>query len=101
MARGWRCFAIVGVIATLAACQNAPQHPALAPAPPPAVAAPQAAAPPDFAAWLDGIRAEAARRGISQATIDAALTGLVPIPRVIDLDHRQAEFSQTFWHYMD
>lgn len=53
-----------------------------------------------FAAWLVELRAEAAAKGISAATLDAALTGLEPIPRVIELDRRQPEFTWTFRDYM-
>ena len=54
-----------------------------------------------FDAWLDGIRRDAAAAGISQATIEVALTGLVPIERVLELDRRQPEFTRTFWSYLD
>ena len=54
-----------------------------------------------FDAWLDGVRREAAAAGISQATIGAALTGLAPIERVLELDRRQPEFTRTFWAYLD
>jgi len=53
-----------------------------------------------FDAWLVDLRTEAAAKGISSATLDAALTGLQPIPRVIELDRRQPEFTWTFRDYM-
>lgn len=56
---------------------------------------------PDFAAWLEGVRKEALDRGISPATLDRALTGLQPIPRVIELDQRQPEFVDAFLDYLD
>ncbi len=46
-----------------------------------------------FATWLDGVRSEARDRGISDATLDAALTGVAPIPRIIELDRNQPEFK--------
>jgi membrane-bound lytic murein transglycosylase B len=55
----------------------------------------------DFALWLEGVRKEALTRGISQATLDRVLTGLQPIPRVIELDQRQPEFVDTFLDYLD
>lgn len=55
----------------------------------------------DFDAWLDGLRAEARKRGISQATLDAALTDVSLIERVIELDRKQPEFTLTFQQYMD
>ncbi len=54
-----------------------------------------------FDAWLNGVRRDAAAAGISQATIEAALTGLAPIERVLELDRRQPEFTRTFWSYLD
>ena len=53
-----------------------------------------------FVQWLSALRAEAARKGISAKTLDATLTGLEPIPRVIELDRRQPEFTWTFREYM-
>lgn len=61
------------------------------------VAVPAQAA--DFAIWLQGFRAEARQAGISQATIDAALTGIQPIPKVIELDRKQPEKKMTFAQY--
>jgi membrane-bound lytic murein transglycosylase B len=59
------------------------------------------AADPAFDAWLDALRIEALAKGISQATLDAALTGLQPISRIVELDRRQPEFTQTFWAYLE
>ncbi len=58
------------------------------------------AAQPSFADWLQGLRAEALDKGITQATVDKALTGLEPIPRVIELDNAQPEFTQTYQDYI-
>ena len=46
---------------------------------------------PEFAAWLAGVRADALKSGISQATIDLALANLEPLPIVIERDRTQAE----------
>lgn len=54
-----------------------------------------------FDVWLEGVREEAAARGVSQATIDVALSGIQPIPRVIELDRSQPETTITFQQYMD
>ncbi|MGE0255586.1 MAG: lytic transglycosylase domain-containing protein [Alphaproteobacteria bacterium] len=59
-----------------------------------------AATDADFNNWLDGFRSEAAAKGISAATIEAALTGLEPIPRVIELDRKQPERTVTFDDYI-
>lgn len=55
----------------------------------------------DFATWLENMKQDAAAAGVSAATIDATLTGLTPIERVLELDQRQPEFTQTFWAYLD
>jgi membrane-bound lytic murein transglycosylase B len=52
-----------------------------------------------FEPWLAALRAEAAAEGISAATLDLALDGLQPIPRVIELDRRQPESRLTFRDY--
>jgi membrane-bound lytic murein transglycosylase B len=57
-------------------------------------------AQPSFEEWLNGVRAEALTRGIRQATIDSALSGLEPVPTVIQRDRTQAEIVQTLDHYL-
>jgi membrane-bound lytic murein transglycosylase B len=54
----------------------------------------------DFDVWLEGVRREAADIGVSSTTIDQALGNLAPIPRVIELDRRQPEFTLTFEEYL-
>ena len=66
------------------------------------LALPQAAmAEQSFDDWLKDLRIEAADKGISTATLDEALTGIKPIPRVIELDRKQPEFTLTFQEYLD
>lgn len=52
-----------------------------------------------FSNWLSAFKSEAAREGISPGTINAALSGLKPIPRVLELDRRQPEGTMTFARY--
>jgi membrane-bound lytic murein transglycosylase B len=59
------------------------------------------AADQDFAAWLKGLRSEAADKGIRAQTLDRALSGIQPIPRVVELDRKQPEFTLTFDQYID
>ena len=54
-----------------------------------------------FALWLKELRAEAASRGVQASTIEGALDGVKLIPRVIELDRGQPEFTLTFRQYMD
>jgi len=58
-----------------------------------------AAAEADFATWLDGVRAEALKKGISDEVLGRALGLVAPIKRVIELDRRQPEFTMTLWRY--
>ncbi|MEL0105894.1 MAG: lytic murein transglycosylase [Rhodospirillaceae bacterium] len=53
-----------------------------------------------FEEWLQSFRVDASNKGIHQATLNATLTGLRPNPRIIELDRRQPEFTQTFWRYL-
>jgi membrane-bound lytic murein transglycosylase B len=61
---------------------------------------PAGAAEADFATWLGGVRQEALSRGIRAATLDRALAGLQPIPRVLELDRRQPETTLRFDEYL-
>lgn len=99
-----------GSVAFLAACQQSitptvtttgppSEPPARIDAPGSAVAPAQM--PANFEAWLGGVRRDALQQGIGSGTLDLALAGIAPIPRVIELDRRQPEFTQTFWRYLD
>jgi membrane-bound lytic murein transglycosylase B len=52
---------------------------------------PQVPAQPSFDEFLAGLRTEAAAKGISKATIDAALTGIEPLPVAVERDRNQPE----------
>jgi membrane-bound lytic murein transglycosylase B len=58
------------------------------------------AQPADFAAWLRALHAEARQLGISETTLHAALTGLQPLPRILELDRRQPEVTLTYTQYI-
>lgn len=49
-----------------------------------------------FDSWLDGVRTEAAAKGISQRAIAAGLTGVTPDPAVLSRDRSQQVFKQSF-----
>jgi membrane-bound lytic murein transglycosylase B len=53
-----------------------------------------------FGAWLDEVRAEALKRGYSDALVEEALGGLEPLPRVIQADRSQAELNPGFGRYL-
>jgi len=51
--------------------------------------------------WLNDLRMEALGRGITQRTVDAALTGLKPLERIVKADRKQAEFVETLDSYLE
>ncbi len=52
-----------------------------------------------FATFVAGVKAEARRNGISEATLTAAFAGVQPNQKVIELDRRQVEFTLTWQEY--
>jgi membrane-bound lytic murein transglycosylase B len=57
--------------------------------------------PAGFEAWVEALAVEALEKGISQKTVDEALTGLeAPIPKVVELDRNQPEFTLTLEGYL-
>ncbi len=54
-----------------------------------------------FDDWLAEFRAEARAAGVSERTLERALAGVAPIPRVIELDRRQPEGTMTFVQYRE
>jgi membrane-bound lytic murein transglycosylase B len=70
------------------------------PAPTTATAPTSAVPNQTFDQFLAGIRTDAAQRGISKTTLDAALIGVKPIDRVVELDRKQPEFTLKFDQYV-
>ena len=103
----------------LAGCASAPSSPptpaakpvAVAPAqtasPTPAATQPQASPDPDadhtagFAQWLTTFSAQALEAGIRPATVRDVLGKAQWLPRVVELDRAQPEFTRTPWAYLD
>jgi len=57
--------------------------------------------PPDFAEWMEQLRADARAAGISQATVDTALAGIEqPQERVLESDRSQPEKIQSLADYV-
>jgi membrane-bound lytic murein transglycosylase B len=56
---------------------------------------------PGFEVWLAKLRREALANRISQATLDEALSDIDLIPRVIELDRNQPEFTLTLDKYLN
>ncbi len=54
-----------------------------------------------FDQWLSEFKQEAIEKGISAAVVEQAFTGVKPIPRIVKLDRKQPEFTQTLEQYLD
>ncbi len=54
----------------------------------------------NFEQWLQTFREEALSKGISESTFDTAFKGVKPIKRVVELDRKQPEFTQTLDEYL-
>jgi membrane-bound lytic murein transglycosylase B len=54
----------------------------------------------DFAQWLAGLKRDAAAQGVPAGTLDRALAGVQPLPRVLELDQRQPETTMTLDRYL-
>lgn len=88
------------VAAPLAGCGAASNPPAATPATTaPPMAEPVSSVP--FDRFVEGVKTEARRRGISQGTLNAAFAGVRPNTRVIELDRRQAEGGLAWEDYRD
>jgi len=54
----------------------------------------------DFGVWLSELKQEAIGKGISEQTFDTAFKDVKPIPRIIELDRKQPEFTLTLEEYV-
>ncbi len=54
-----------------------------------------------FARWVTALRASARAAGIAEATLRDAFDGIGYLPRVVELDRAQPEFTRTVWEYLD
>jgi membrane-bound lytic murein transglycosylase B len=61
---------------------------------------PASASEQPFEAWVADLKAEAASQGIKRDILDQAFAGVAPIPRVIELDRKQPEFTLTCEQYL-
>ncbi len=106
-------LALVGGCATPVGPTGSATPPSSPPAvPAPATTAPSTAAPSpetaaqvaeekSFKAWLDAFGREALAAGIRPATVQQVLLSARLLPRVIELDRAQPEFTRTPWAYLD
>ncbi|HWT17755.1 MAG TPA: lytic murein transglycosylase, partial [Variovorax sp.] len=102
------------IAALVAGCASAPsgsttQTPGPVAGTPPATATAPMPASPDaaaleqqrFAKWVADFRASARASGIREATLQSAFDSVQFLPRVIELDRAQPEFTRTVWDYLD
>ena len=101
-----RLFAAAS-LTILAACAGK-SPPAPVPAAPPATHPPARPAPPaspaadqKFQAFLHDFRAEAAAKGVTDATYDKAMTGITPLTSLGTIIAEQPEFVRPVWAYLD
>lgn len=55
----------------------------------------------DFATWVADFRRQARAEGIAPSTLAAAFDSVDYLPRVIELDRSQPEFTRQVWDYLD
>ncbi|MDB6001112.1 MAG: murein transglycosylase, partial [Rhizobacter sp.] len=54
-----------------------------------------------FARWVTDFRATARASGLTEATLQSAFDDVHYLPRVIELDRAQPEFTRNVWDYLD
>jgi len=95
------------VVATLAGCASTPSaapqasDPSTVGVPPTEAGTDDLALQQSFARWITGFRTAARAAGISEATLHVAFDGIRYLPRVVELDRAQPEFTRTVWDYLD
>ncbi len=92
-------FSMTLALALLAGCAAAPTTAPRPPAPAPVTA--EAEAPQGFAQWVADFRTTARAAGIGEATLRGAFDNVQYLPRVVELDRAQPEFTRTVWDYLD
>jgi membrane-bound lytic murein transglycosylase B len=95
------CAATVPAPASEAAALPAPPAPAASSAPAEPVIDEQAALRQRFAGWVAGFRASAQAVGVDEATLRRAFDDVQYLPRIVELDRAQPEFSRAVWDYLD
>ena len=55
----------------------------------------------DFDGWKESFRANALAAGVSASTWDREMASVAPVPRVLELNANQPEFSRAIWDYLD
>lgn len=90
------CALAVGLLMRPAAARAATPAPAKAKA-----AAKASESAGDFRAFIAALWPDAAARGVSRATFDAAFAGLTPDPSIVAVTRKQSEFVKPIWSYVN
>ena len=98
---------MAAALAILAACTAQPMK--APPLPPPSAAGGHAAdgaadaqqQHKAFERWVSDFRGRARAAGIDEATLNLAFADVRYLPRVVELDRAQPEFTRTVWGYLD
>ena len=61
----------------------------------------EAALQRDFARWITDFSASARAAGIAEETLRVAFDEVQYLPRIVELDRAQPEFTRTVWDYLD
>ena len=106
--RAVRFAAMASVIGVFAGCASAPPAPSSSSAPATIALTPTPKPSPDdttleqgFVRWIADFRASARSAGISDATLRLAFDNVHYLPRVVELDGAQPEFTRAVWDYLD
>ncbi|MFI4928944.1 MAG: lytic murein transglycosylase [Burkholderiales bacterium] len=96
----------MAVVAALAGCATAPSTATETSAPastsgPTEVTADDAAPEQAFARWVAGFRASAQVAGIDADTLSVAFDDVHYLPRIVESDRAQPEFTRAVWEYLD
>jgi len=54
-----------------------------------------------FRDWVVAFRGKALEVGVPAATYDSAMRGSAYLPKVVERDRKQSEFTKTIWDYLD
>ncbi|WP_420130775.1 lytic murein transglycosylase, partial [Rhodoferax ferrireducens] len=104
-----RCWLVPALLAVflVGGCTTPPSVEVQAPAPSTVVASPTRTESIDvehsqkFARWVVEFSAIARAAGLDEATLHIAFDNIRFVPRVIELDRAQPEFTRTVWDYLD
>jgi len=104
----WHAPTLLAISLTLSACTSTPPVETKPEAPSAVISRPAAVESSEevdhgqkFARWIADFSTSARAAGISDATLHSAFDNVRFLPRVIELDRTQPEFTRSVWDYLD